>query len=284
MSDERTEIEKELDGMGRREWREANPFTEQRKESKYEVIARTAGLHEDLVRKLDNKTWSLDEACWIFAGYLNNDPMKLVRFSDRHIVPFGSADYKFAQDEHDRIFKLMQASSHFFAMRMIKRHAIEEEGVVKYRKDWLIDIAVKGIAEYKKFPIPWLEIAYKAGLVGGKVLGKPDIVSSGQTNMTSTTTTEAKAEVVKPTKQFTVKPLKNEMHGIKKWVYDMLVYQSNSGKPREKVSSMLVLMEEHYEHYKRHDKNEIFYYDEDADEEKTWSDEALKKFIQHWTE
>ncbi len=241
-------------------------------------------LHPDLMWKLNQKNWSLDEACWIFAGYTDTDPMRLTRYSDGANVPFGSPDYKYAQEEKERIKRLMERSSAFMSMRMVRVMSEEEDGIVKYSKNWLVSIAVNWIAEYEKFPMPWLDKAYEEGRISGKVLGRPEIVDSGPIEMTGRAYASASAEVDPAKRLFKVKPLQKEMSGIRRWVYDLLVRRSLTGKHQPTTTAILSLIECDYEHYKKHDKTEIFYYDELSDEEKTWKIDTLKKFIQHWVE
>ena len=236
------------------------------------------------MRKLNKKNWTLDEACWIFAGYTDTDPMRLTRYSDGANIPFGSPDYKYAQEEKDRIKRLMERSHGFMSMQMVRAFSEEEDGVVKYSKNWLVSIAINYLAEYEKFPMPWLDKAYEMGRIAGRVLGRPEIVDSGKVEVTGTATASATGEVESPKQLFKVKALQKEMSGIRRWVYDLLVHRSLTGKPQPKTSEVVAKIKSDYDPYSKHDKTEIFYYDEESDEVKTWKIDALKKFIQHWAE
>tara|TARA_Y100000589_G_scaffold308597_1_gene325309 strand:+ start:225 stop:1013 length:789 start_codon:yes stop_codon:yes gene_type:complete len=241
-------------------------------------------LHPDLVWKLNKTNWSVDEACWIFAGFTDTDPMRLTRYSDGANVPFGSPDYRYAQEEKDRIKKLMDRWVGLVGDRVKNEISEEKDGVVMYPKNWLVSIAVHWIAEYEKFPMPWLDKAYEMGRISGKALGRPEIVDSGPIEATGTATASASGEVDIAKRRYKVKPLKKEMSGIRRWVYDRLLDRSLTGYPQPTTSQIVDLIEEHYEHYREHDKIDIIYFDEETDEEKTWKVESLKKFIQHWVE
>ena len=57
-----------------------------------------------------------------------------------------------------------------------------------YKKDFLIDLVTNKFNLHERVHVPWLDEAWNLGLIGGHVIGRPEVVDSGKASATSSTT------------------------------------------------------------------------------------------------
>ena len=252
-----------------------------------------------ILNLLSQPNMSIDDACWLFSGYRNfsvnqsefSDPLFIYRIADEKNIPFGSAEYRGALAEHDRIFEIIMSSNHMLAWQSVRGNLTKGEAAWKkarFDTIWIVDLVANHLHDYQKVHIPWLKYAYDCGYLPGTVIRPPRMVDSGKLAILSRSSAELTGVWIESAIEikFTVNTLQKELDSMRMWVYKKLVELSVKGEKRPTRNELIEIIKEQCPiGHSLISSEQIITYTKDGDNnEYKWSYEAIKQFLLHHTE